>query len=654
MALFLASILAVAHSAPVGQGYNYQVPDNPLVLPKKKGTTIPNTKLITTTIEASPLVKNLPTSPPDVDADFSSTLVETIKPSTTKEGYDYSVPENPLNLPVGERTTTTTSTTITLTTDQDSKAQSVTEDEGYNYPVPDNPLTLPSRERNPTTLSTTFSIRTMSTIATDVVTDGLAESVTDSQPSNKPTTENPVSTPFTESSTLSTPLPTTTATTTESLGQGIPNNGKELEGYNYPVPENPLTLPQRPNVLFTSTGTTTLSTTTAATAKSLVVGANDATTEGYNYPVPENPLTLPPRKTSQKATTTTISTTSTTLSPVLSANDRIAQSDKITEGYSYPIPENPLTFPTKKTTDRPNFTSTTTTTAKIASSTTSSSTTDSTTTARTFTSTIVTTTTTTATKTESQVDAQSEITELSSVGYDYPVPENPLQLPSKNNEKLIQEEEKSSFDDSDVVIKEHGDLPPCSLLDYDIDQDLTMETELKVPTQVFQIPGVTCRTLPPCGEDQPNGQVPGVDCMYDYYDYEIEIETPTNANDPPPLTTSTTTEATIGIASSSTQPLKSCLEVLDIGIEIPSPGINCKEIHAGELLEAMNKMPEDMMILNDRAMPSTSDDVQQDFDEADYQDVSYDVSLPESSFGSRGTIKGRDFNLALALSKLTV
>ncbi len=69
------------------------------------------------------------------------------------------------------------------------------------------------------------------------------------------------------------------------------------EGYNYPVPDNPLVLPPR-------------RTTTTEKPEE----------EGYNYPVPQNPLVFPTKK------------------PVATPEP---------EGYNYPVPENPLTLPTR-------------------------------------------------------------------------------------------------------------------------------------------------------------------------------------------------------------------------------------------------------------------------------------------------------------------
>ena len=80
------------------------------------------------------------------------------------------------------------------------------------------------------------------------------------------------------------------------------------------------------------------------------------------------------------------------------------------------------------------------------------------------------------------------------------------------------------------------------------------------------------------------------------------------------------------------------MEVMEIGIEQPLPGINCEQKNE-DFKALMDSLPKDMMILNTRAMPSA---VAIDEDEInDYQDIDYQP-VP--------TIRGRDFNLALGLS----
>ena len=57
----------------------------------------------------------------------------------------------------------------------------------------------------------------------------------------------------------------------------------EQTGYEYEVPENPLTLPTKKPTAPTGTTATTTTATLVATS-------------GYQLNVPDNPLTLPPRK----------------------------------------------------------------------------------------------------------------------------------------------------------------------------------------------------------------------------------------------------------------------------------------------------------------------------------------------------------------------
>merc|ERR1712088_685124 len=77
----------------------------------------------------------------------------------------------------------------------------------------------------------------------------------------------------------------------------------------------------------------------------------DEVTEGYNYPVPENPLILP----TKPLTTTTEALPTYTEDPVLEYDyydpndipEDQAKPEEATEGYNYPVPENPLVLPTK-------------------------------------------------------------------------------------------------------------------------------------------------------------------------------------------------------------------------------------------------------------------------------------------------------------------
>ena len=75
----------------------------------------------------------------------------------------------------------------------------------------------------------------------------------------------------------------------EFLEAGVPlcPSDEPVTGYEYPVPENPLTFPTTPAT------TTTPASTTTATATRLVTVLPTSTEKGYGYPVPKNPLQFP-------------------------------------------------------------------------------------------------------------------------------------------------------------------------------------------------------------------------------------------------------------------------------------------------------------------------------------------------------------------------
>ena len=107
------SLLALSSERPMS-GYNYPVPDNPLVLPARRKTT--------TTVEPEKAGNNyfVSTEQPlltSTEQKISTTTKQISSQQETKIGYNDIVPENPLTLPP-RILTTTSSTTIVTTTGQ--------------------------------------------------------------------------------------------------------------------------------------------------------------------------------------------------------------------------------------------------------------------------------------------------------------------------------------------------------------------------------------------------------------------------------------------------------------------------------------------------------------------------------------------------------
>jgi hypothetical protein len=250
-------------------------------------------------------------------------------------------------------------TTVTTAASSDSYDEPT---DGYEYPVPENPLTLPTKPSltpSSTTTTTTTSLTEMETTVTTAASSYSSEETT--------------------------------------------------SGYEYPVPENPLTLPTKPTVAASSTFSTSRSTKTATSKTTLdsefpiqknsfpttastgspikpIIGEISPAKNFYKYPIPENPLTLPPRpalspisKIISAADATIISTTkenlasrgnsaqlATSTTPVppcirQEVKDRGADLEHLangvpicpvdvdtSEGYKYPVPRNPLLLPTRK------------------------------------------------------------------------------------------------------------------------------------------------------------------------------------------------------------------------------------------------------------------------------------------------------------------
>jgi len=194
----------------------------------------------------------------------------------------------------------------------------------------------------------------------------------------------------------------------EFLQAGIPFCPTEepVTGYEYPVPQNPLTFPTKPTTRVTEPETTTITTTpffiTSAMTTDIVpecIPHNDALNDrdqafleagipfcpteedeepvsGYEYPVPQNPLTFLTTKstpiiptselTTSPFTTATSTKASISTSPMLLDDipDCVPEDEALDgrnpellevgvplcpseAGYEYPVPENPLTYPGK-------------------------------------------------------------------------------------------------------------------------------------------------------------------------------------------------------------------------------------------------------------------------------------------------------------------
>ena len=94
------SLLTLSFERPLAApGYNYPVPDNPLVYPRP-------IRRKTTTTTVRPEKADIKDQPPFLEQEQKQ----------EEEGYNYPIPENPLTLPPRRKTTTTTvaSTTVTI------------------------------------------------------------------------------------------------------------------------------------------------------------------------------------------------------------------------------------------------------------------------------------------------------------------------------------------------------------------------------------------------------------------------------------------------------------------------------------------------------------------------------------------------------------
>jgi len=144
--IVLMSLLALSIEKPMA-GYNYAVPDNPLVLPKRRTTTSkPEKEAPTTTTVAysypvpeDPLVLQRKENN-NVNVKNEQEVIQT---------YQYPVPENPLQIPrdlpiCGTDQRTGESPDVVGVNCKASKKED--DDSTYQYPVPENPLVLPTKD----------------------------------------------------------------------------------------------------------------------------------------------------------------------------------------------------------------------------------------------------------------------------------------------------------------------------------------------------------------------------------------------------------------------------------------------------------------------------------------------------------------------------
>merc|ERR1712038_1745147 len=322
------------------------------------------------------------------------------KPEEVTEGYNYPVPENPLVLPTKPPTTTekelpaysedpvldyTEAPDVQEYDDYDpndipedqAKPEEVTK--GHNYPVPENPLVLPTNPSLPDCVpvgeeelgdNPYFLDQGVPTCPEDLA------SYTEAPPVQEYDDYDPDDIP---------------------ADQAAPEQA--TEGYNYPVPENLLALPTKPSTTIAPLpDCVTLDDPMLETYQELDVplcpveepideyddydpsdipedqAKPEEVTEGYNYPVPENPLVLPtkpplpecvpageeqlgdnPYFLEQGVPLCPEDLPVYTEAPVEEYDDYDpsdipedqAKPEEVTEGYNYPVPENPLLLPTK-------------------------------------------------------------------------------------------------------------------------------------------------------------------------------------------------------------------------------------------------------------------------------------------------------------------
>ena len=331
------------------QGYEYPVPENPLALPTKPPKTT-----TTTTTTSAPLPECIPVEERDIGMNID--LLEAGVP-LCPDYEDY----NPNDIPIDQAPP---APDCILSSEQDEGynptflEQGVPlcpEEElpGYEYPVPENPLTLPTKPpKQPEPVESPTLDIFVDYDPDDVPQDQARPAPDCIQADERDEGYNPT-----------------------FLEQGVPLcPEEELHGYEYPVPDTPLTLPPRPT------------TTTSAPARDpddydpLDVPADQAPTppdcvpqgeedQGYNPVFIENGVPLCPSSNlpgyqpiaPAEPSYEDYDITDIPADQAAPAPDCVRAEDKDSgpnpgfiasgiplcqdEGYFYPVPENPLTLP---------------------------------------------------------------------------------------------------------------------------------------------------------------------------------------------------------------------------------------------------------------------------------------------------------------------
>merc|ERR1712106_394042 len=331
-----------------GKGYEYPVPENPLTFPSKPTTTplpLPECILYEEQNEGlnpSYLDAGVPLCPDydeydpnDIPTDQAMPLPDCVEsdqkdspmnkeyikagvplcPSDEPAGYEYPAPTNPLTLPPK---TTTPAPEIYDDYDPNDIPDDQAEVKGYEYPVPEIPFTLPPKITTPRT--TGAPVPQPECIPEDKQSEGPNPQFLDAGVPLCPSEDLPGYQPSPPEyddydindipADQAEPVPDCIFTEDQNTGSnpkfiadGVPIcPSDELEGYEYPVPENPLILPTKP-------ATTELPLLDCVDNSEKNNGANPGfiaagvplcPSDGYSYPAPSNPLQLPERSRKAK------------------------------------------------------------------------------------------------------------------------------------------------------------------------------------------------------------------------------------------------------------------------------------------------------------------------------------------------------------------
>ena len=348
-----------ARPEEVTEGYNYPVPENPLVLPTKPpATTAENLPTYT----EDPVLEYDYTEAPEVeqydDYDPNDIPVDQAKPEEVTEGYNYPVPENPLELPTKpslpdcvpageeelgdnpyfleqgvptcpeELPTYTEAPPVVEEYDEydpddipadQAAPEEVTE--GYNYPVPENPLVLPTK---PPTTTTTLPLPDCVTLD-DPMLETYQELDVPLCPEEEPVVDYDEYDP-------------------NDIPADQARPAEVTEGYNYPVPENPLVLPTKPPLPeCVPSGEEELGDNPYFLDQGVPICPEEIDYDEYDpSDIPEDQAKPDDLPTYTEAPVEEYDDYDPNDIPV----DQ-AKPEEVTEGYNYPVPENPLVLPTK-------------------------------------------------------------------------------------------------------------------------------------------------------------------------------------------------------------------------------------------------------------------------------------------------------------------